>query len=65
MKKLLIIIFVIIGFQNAYAYDKDGRWTPNDYEREYNQRVQNERFDRLESIIRSNGSYRTYRNQGY
>lgn len=62
---ILTIIIIIIVSQNVYAYDENGRWTPKDYEQEYNQKVQNERFDRLENLIRSNGSHRTYRNQGY
>ena len=65
MKRLIIIICIVLCASSAYAVDKNGYWTPNDYDREYNQRVQNERFDRIERMIRSNSPYRTYRNQGY
>lgn len=63
MKKLFIILCLVVCTSTAYAYDRDDYWTPRDYERQYQQRIQNERLNRIEDAIRQNNSYRTYRNQ--
>ena len=65
MKRLLIVLCLVLVASTSYAYDRSGYWTDSDYEREYNQRMQNERLDRIEDAIRQNSDHRTYRDQRY
>ena len=66
MKRLFVILCIVVCASTAYAYDRSGYWTERDYEREYNQRCQNERLDRIEDAIRqSNNPHRTYRYNRY
>ena len=65
MKRILIIVCILLCASISYAYDSSGYWEAKDYEREYQQRIQNERLDRIEDAIRQDSSYRTYRHQRY